>query len=484
MARRLAILLAFALIIGACGEGDAIFDTAPDSTTASTVLVEQTPFDVVVDIVLNLPEDDVFVLLDSLDDDDYSALLDEVGVEGDAEFVEMLNFASASLLVDAIDDNLFDDLVALGNVGVDPDIESPVAEPGGTGSPSVAVTAADVRRIDSGALGLKGRVLVEIGPGDISFLAFAKSSDTEAQVFVTGVTSPSGIDVGDQIGLEYGELSNFGEAAFYAPLVEAHDLEIGVYEIAFEATEEIVDSGAFVRSGSVDGVQALDVVFWMATNEQYDRSALEARFRDVAADVLGPHGISVGVMTFIDPPQAIVDEYAVLDFKSYGDADLRGLCREMSSSVGALRALNFAIVDRLAGGGADAIIEGSSSGLPGTVLLSDSGLSCVAGMASPDPDDPGRDLFERAIVVWHEAGHHLGLYHTTEEDGLFFDLVADTPECPAAEYDVDGDGFIDLFECEGLDASNFMFYDGDGTWMSQGQAWSIRRHPLLYPIDS
>ncbi len=188
-------------------------------------------------------------------------------------------------------------------------------------------------------------------------------------------------------------------------------------------------------------------------------------------------------MTFIDPPAAIVDQYATLDFKSYGDADLRGLCSAMSSSVGPIRALNFAIVDRLAGGGDDAIIEGSASGLPGTVLLADSGLSCVAGMASPDPDDPGRDLFERAIVVWHEAGHHLGLYHTTEEDGLFFDLISDTPECPADQFDENGDGFIDLFECDGYGADNFIFYDGDGTTMTPGQAWSIRRHPLLYPVD-
>ncbi len=115
------------------------------------------------------------------------------------------------------------------------------------------------------------------------------------------------------------------------------------------------------------------------------------------------------------------------------------------------------------------------------MLLADSGLSCVAGMAAPDPDDPGRDLFERAIVVWHEAAHHLGLYHTTEEDGLFFDLISDTPECPADRFDENGDGFVDLFECDRHGADNFMFYDGDGTTMTSGQAWSIRRHPLLYP---
>jgi hypothetical protein len=189
-------------------------------------------------------------------------------------------------------------------------------------------------------------------------------------------------------------------------------------------------------------------------------------------------------MTFIDPPADVIDRFAVLQFSEGGtDADLRGLCRAMSTSVGDVRALNFAIVDRLDGDDPDAIIEGSSAGLPGTAMLAGSDLSCVAGMASPDPDDPGRDLFDRAVVVWHEAGHLLGLYHTSESDGRYFDLFDDTPECHSEERDADNDGFIDLYECAGFDADNFMFHDGDGATMTADQAWMIRRHPLLYPAQ-
>lgn len=445
-------------------------------------VTEQNPFEAAVDVVLALPADDVFALLDSLDEDEYFALIEGAGVPGDVRFVEALDYEKAVALVGAIDGDLYDTLVALAESGLDPTVGSPVTTLAASeDSKSAAGAAADVRRIDGGPLGLKGRVFVEVGHGDVSFLAFARTGNPDAQVFVTSVVAPSGADVGDAIGLEYGELSNFGEVAFYSPINRQAELEVGEYQISFEATDEIEVSGALVRSGSVDGAQMLDVVFWMATNEAYDRAALERRFRAVGEAVLGVHGIAIGSMTFVDPPADAIDRFAVLDFEEGGtDADLRSLCREMSASIGSVRALNFAIVDRLEGDDPDSVIEGSSAGLPGTAMLSGSGLSCVAGMAAPDPDDPERDLFERAVVVWHEAGHHLGLYHTTEGDGRFFDLIDDTPECRYQEQDTNDDDFVDAFECDGLDADNFMFHDGDGTTMTDDQAWMVRRHPLLY----
>ena len=474
-------MLSLFLVFGACGDDDAtVFESLVDDTTTTAAPLD--PFDAAVAVVLELPGDDVFALLDSLGDEDYFALIDRVGVAGDVEFVETLDYEMAVELVAVLDDDLYGELVALSESGLDPTAPSPVTTLAtSVESPPIPNAAADVRRLDGGPLGRRGRILVEIGPGDLSFLAFARTGNPDAQVFVTSVISPSGVDVGDAIGLEYAEYSNFGEAAFYAPIKEQVDLEIGEYEVTFEATDEIGASGALVRSGTADGPQSLDVIFWMATNEEYDRQALERQFRSIGEAVLGVHGIAIGTMSFIDPPTEIIDRYAVLQFSEGGtDADLRGLCRAMSASVGDVRALNFAIVDRLDGDEPDAVIEGSSAGLPGTAMLAGSDLSCVAGMASPDPDDPERDLFERAVVVWHEAGHHLGLYHTSESDGLYFDLIDDTPECRYDERDTNDDGFVDLYECGGVDADNFMFHDGDGSTMTGDQAWTVRRHPLLY----
>jgi len=353
---------------------------------------------------------------------------------------------------------------------------------GATPTPSAAA-ADDLRFVDGGALGSKGTVRVTVEPGDLSILAHARSDDSDELVFVTVVLDPDGNDVGDDMGLEYGELTNFGEAAVFLPIRGEVDLVPGEYRIGFESISPIVESGAIVKSGDPDADQAIDVVFWMATTVEYDRASLEQRFRSIGSTLFGPHGISVGAITFIDPPASIIDRYSVLEFEQAGtDEDIRGLCREMSTAIGTVRAVNFAIVDRLDDGDPEGVIEGSASGLPGTAMLAGSDLSCVTGMAAIDPDFGNRDLFDRAQVVWHEAGHHFGLYHTSEGDGLFFDLIDDTPECRVEDRDDNDDGWIDLFECDGLDADNFMFYDGDGLEMTPDQAWMVRRHPLLYPI--
>lgn len=340
----------------------------------------------------------------------------------------------------------------------------------------------DLRFVDGGPLGTSGSVRVTVRPGDMSLLVHARAADSEGLVFVTAVIDPSGADVGSLIGLEYGELSNSGEAAVYLPIRDDVDLVPGEYRIDFEATVPIVSSGAIVRSGDPDAAQVLDVVFWMVTTVEYDRTVLADRFRAVGTDVFGPHDIAIGDIRFVDPPAAMVERHAVIRLEDGGsDGELRALCRDMTSSIGAVRALNFAIVDRLDGGDPDAVIEGSSSGLPGTALLTGSDLGCVAGMAEVDPDFGNRDLLDRAVVVWHEAAHHLGLYHTTEADGTLFDLFDDTPECHADDRDSNRDGWVDLFECAGLDGENFMFHDGDGTVMTADQAWMLRRHPLLRP---
>jgi hypothetical protein len=39
---------------------------------------------------------------------------------------------------------------------------------------------------------------------------------------------------------------------------------------------------------------------------------------------------------------------------------------------------------------------------------------------------------ETAFVIAHEAGHYLGLYHTTEGTGTLFDPLGDTPACPCS----------------------------------------------------
>lgn len=354
---------------------------------------------------------------------------------------------------------------------------------------------ADLRLASFGEQDAEAGIVIAVQPGDVSFLAFALGEAPDDEVAVTRITAPDGevlyeLDFAsfDRGGPAFGDtpLADFGEASVFFPPGPDFELEPGEYIVEFVTDGPfLADTGAYIRSGDVDVMQAIDVRFWLATTspdlaDEGVLQALEEEMRFIGDDLLVPHGMSVGTLEFIAPPLDIVDRYATLVLGE-NDAGQRDLCGEMSQALPNQRALNFAIVDTItAADDEGGVIEGNAAGLPGLVLVPGARTSCVTMIAQVDEFD-GRDIFDRAVVVWHEAAHLMGLPHTTEFEGNSFDFFDDTPECDAAEYDEDGSGDVDSFECETADGGNFMFHDSDGRELSQNQAWMLRRHPLFAP---
>ena len=154
----------------------------------------------------------------------------------------------------------------------------------------------------------------------------------------------------------------------------------------------------------------------------------------------GNAGITISTPVFYDVTAA-----AVARFGTHVNADTTGPCDELDqmftlSADHPGNVLNLFLVQSITsksnGGGSvvgiDGTIPGPSS-LSGTVhsgaavsladLFANTG-SCVGG---PDVTC-GADL--TAFIAAHEAGHFLGLFHTTEADGRDFDPITDTPKCP------------------------------------------------------
>lgn len=105
-----------------------------------------------------------------------------------------------------------------------------------------------------------------------------------------------------------------------------------------------------------------------------------------------------------------------------------------------------------AGGGA---LLGLAGGIPGPMGLVSSFngvlINATALMGAPQNDW----LRATAGIAFHEMGHYLGLYHTTEQTFAAFDLFTDTPECA----DTNGNLVADVDEC--ADGLNPMFWTND-----------------------
>jgi hypothetical protein len=128
-------------------------------------------------------------------------------------------------------------------------------------------------------------------------------------------------------------------------------------------------------------------------------------------------------------------------------------------------ALRVLLVDDFIGGFGTL---GFSTGIPGPIATPDTGASAVTLSLDGHRGRDGTldtDLLGETIA--HEVGHQLGLFHTTEAGGDSFDILADTPECPAGRFDSNGDGQVTARECGERDGANFMFWVTAGKKLEQ-----------------
>ncbi len=212
-------------------------------------------------------------------------------------------------------------------------------------------------------------------------------------------------------------------------------------------------------NGALPSSGVLDVVFWFVADSADSDGGVPGPLSEstAAADpdlvrltgslrsILADAGVTLGGVTFRDLPARVQQQYA-----TGVDVSSSGACAELPQLLtyaGEGSALNVFLVSSFistASGGNDIVgIDGTIPGpatLPGTVA---SGVAVsVADLRhrSADPVCQGAPAYDwgglscgadsTAYIVAHEAGHFLGLYHTTESGGDSFDPIADTGRCP------------------------------------------------------
>ena len=364
-----------------------------------------------------------------------------------------------------------DGLVAGGPVDEGPVDEGPVdtgPTDEGPGDVEPVNSLEDLRFVDIGEIPADGvEVFVDVEEGEGSFLFYTQAADIDAQIVIADVIGPDAVSILTDL-LPDGRQGE-GDAAVLVPLTDATVLLAGTYTVTVFA-EAATTAGVIFKRATAGGAQVLNVKLWVATSsdevaDAAGRANLGGIFRDAGNEIFGPANLSIGTLEFIDAPQAISDQFGTL---SVDDSSLRELCGAMSQEFGQDRSLHVVLVDGVGAGD----ILGVAAGIPGATVIGDSRTSCVVVAPSGD------DLADQAQTAWHEAGHLLGLNHTSESAGDESDFLPDTPECDLSN-DADGDGEVSSTECP--DGLNFMFWSGVALEMSEDQGNMLARHPLFQP---
>lgn len=102
---------------------------------------------------------------------------------------------------------------------------------------------------------------------------------------------------------------------------------------------------------------------------------------------------------------------------------------------------------------------GIAAGIPGPNGVTGTASSGVMVSVDTHLDGSGEQLLTELMgeTIAHELGHQLGLFHTSESDGLTHDPISDTAQC-GPERDADGDDELSAEECAAAAGRNFMFW--------------------------
>ncbi|TXD36327.1 hypothetical protein FRC96_09620 [Lujinxingia vulgaris] len=248
-----------------------------------------------------------------------------------------------------------------------------------------------------------------------------------------------------------------GQMGILLPNSPQYALSAGTYRVRLwtEDTSR-VRVHALIKRGPLNPQGGtLPVTFWFTDQDYMDASEAQRStafqeglevFRQIYANI----GIAIGPVRYRDVEGTLGRQLAVPQDEVVLCEGIRQVATEAD-----LSGINLFMIDQAA----DQSFLGISCGLPGASTRP--GVARAGAAIALAYLDFSPEIFGETVA--HEAGHYLGLFHTTERDGASHDPLDDTPECPSSR-DSNGDDFVSPEECINLSADNTMFW----TSFSQG----------------
>jgi len=208
------------------------------------------------------------------------------------------------------------------------------------------------------------------------------------------------------------------------------------------ASTGVYDVSVLVKPGAAEASGTIDVAFYLVgapglTSANAAANSRIQRMLTTLQTLYAQAGICLGSVTFYDVPA-----WAQALYATGIDASKTGPCDDLNQMFTLARAgntLNFFLVEAISSGGhGDVVgIDGTIPG-PSTVggTIHSGAAVSEADLNSGNCNGSGIDLScgadEVAYIAAHEGGHWLGLYHTTEAEGDYFDPLTDTGTCTCA----------------------------------------------------
>jgi hypothetical protein len=136
------------------------------------------------------------------------------------------------------------------------------------------------------------------------------------------------------------------------------------------------------------------------------------------------------------------------------------------------------VVAQEVGGTSDPL--GYSMGLPGPFDADRPNAAVLVGTFGYVMGGDTLDPLGLGSTIVHEVGHFLGLYHASESDGDDHDPIKDTPECSSPP----DSGCTEVPGKQPYRTNIMASGTGkDRVWISDGQGFVVRNHPLCAPGD-
>ena len=365
-----------------------------------------------------------------------------------------------------------------------PDASPPDASPPDASPPDVASPNEDgVSRLPLGPRAVGQRIEFDVPQGVTSFLIQARGRPTGIYAIVdvvgpNGPLTPMGPD-------RAGPNQTSAQPEIATALLPNTDdpagrIEAGPHGFSLLAfgPEVPLDVEVWMRWRPGEALH-VNLLLPPAAGRAVDEPAVEAVATEVSAQAAQRFALAQ-----VTVDVALLDEAAPAELRIDGaHNDLGGMSTLGDAApVDLAPGLDVYLVEQIHNG--DRTQGGLSGGLPAPRGHRGTAAAVIAVRSSLIDDFP-EAVADRIV---HELGHGLGLYHTTEFDGLGHDPIRDTRECAIA-CDADGDGAVFATECGSRDrgdppcrgaADNLMFWTlGGFRHTTPGQITVIGGHPVL-----